>query len=117
MAAFRFANERSILNWTGRPAVAGADPWRRLELLIETSTTDDPAWREMWGVWLEIFRVAPRRDDDADSQTRVWKVRKPIHYGFFNRRARARSRARRSDAVRLLIPCLEIFSRTGSMDS
>ena len=66
---------------------------------------------------LEIVRVAPGRDDDADSQTRFCKVSQPIHYGFFNRRARARSRARRSDAVRLLIPCFEIFSRTGSMDS
>jgi AcrR family transcriptional regulator len=68
MAAFRFANERSILNWTGRPAVTGADPWRRLELLIEASTTDDPAWREMWGVWLEIFRVA-RHDEELRRST------------------------------------------------
>ena len=48
--------------WTNRPAVAGG-PWQRLEQLIEISTTDDPAWREMWSAWLEIWRVA--RHDPA----------------------------------------------------
>src|SRR5256885_13485360 len=54
---------------------------------------------------LEIVRVPPGWNDYANSQTRVRNVTKPIHYGFFSRQARARSRARRSDAVRLLVPC------------
>ncbi len=65
----------------------------------------------------QIIRVAPGRDDDTDSQMRLRTFGALVHCGFFSRRLRARSSARRSDAVRLLIPDLEIFSSTGSMDS
>ena len=59
--AFRFANERTIAAWTAGSASAHG-PWQRLERLIETATTDDPAWSEMWSAWLEIWRVA-RHDE------------------------------------------------------
>jgi AcrR family transcriptional regulator len=77
MAAFRFANERTILAWTAGPEVQGADPWRRLERLIEISTTEDPAWREMWSAWLEIWRVARHDEVLARSSEEVyerWRV-------------------------------------------
>ena len=65
----------------------------------------------------QVLGVPPRRDDNADPQLRFPSVAAQVHCGFFNRRFRARSSARRSDAVRLLIPCLEILSSTGSIDS
>jgi len=65
----------------------------------------------------EIFPVPPGGNDDADAQTGLAIFRRPVHFEFFKRRFRARSSARRSEAVKLLIPCFEILSNTGSMDS
>src|SRR5207237_7386997 len=51
----------------------------------------------------QILRVAPRWDHHADSKTRVRSVATQVHCGFFSKLFRARSSARRSEAVRLLI--------------
>ncbi len=65
-------------------------------------------------------RFSASRQDGTTTLIRK-RVSRPsaraVHCDFFKSRARARSSARRSDAVKLLIPCLEILSNTGSMES
>ena len=58
--------------------------------------------------------IVPGRDNDADPQPSPYRV---AHSDFFRSRLRARSSARRSLAVRLPMPDLEILSSTGSIDS